>query len=77
MKKIRIVFTMLAILTATAGVFASEILFADTFWRNDTCTTSYSSPCTVGSNTNCVITGVGQIYYKINGTGDCLELEKP
>lgn len=75
MKNIRLIFAILALFIASAGVFATQLV-ADTFYSNDDCSTSVSQPCTVGTASNCTIGGT-QYYYKVNGTGNCLLLKKP
>lgn len=77
MKKIQIIFSILAIMIASAGVFASSTVFATEYFED----TSASGNCNVLITTSCSDSGTlpckngsNNVYKIVNETGPCTQV---
>ncbi len=84
MKKIQIVFAVVAVLTASAGVLGNAMLpevayFESTSEALSCQTPTFLTPCTEGTAARCVIESGGTNYYINKRVNDapCIEHRRP
>lgn len=80
MKKIQLVFAVLAFFSASLGVYATEYAFATIYYEDTaapgTCNVIITLPCNEGANTPCRTAAGNNVWKSVNG-GTCVQLFKP